>query len=92
LIELKKWGPDYCCEVCGFNFAKVYGAKGKKFIVAHHIEPIGSRHLPSMTGLEDLALVCSNCHAMLHTDNPPISPSKLRRLATVKKFRGVLLE
>jgi predicted HNH restriction endonuclease len=92
LIQIKKAGSDYCCEVCGFNFAKIYGETGRKFIIAHHIEPLGLRHRPSMTGLEDLALICSNCHAMLHTGHPSISLNELRSLASVRKFRDSFFE
>ena len=51
----------YECEVCNFSFIETYG---ETYIECHHIVPIhqGER----ITKLEDLALVCSNCHRMLH--------------------------
>lgn len=49
------------CEVCTFSFKKVFD---QYYIECHHILPI---HLGErITNLEDLALVCSNCHRMLH--------------------------
>ncbi len=56
------------CEVpgCGFNFEKVYGRLGKDFAHVHHIKPLGDRESPSETSLDDLAVVCANCHAMIH--------------------------
>lgn len=49
------------CEVCAFSFKKVFD---QYYIECHHVIPI---HLGErITNLEDLALVCSNCHRMLH--------------------------
>lgn len=51
------------CEVCKFSFIERFS---KDFIECHHRTPIGSLGI-TKTKLEDLALVCSNCHRMLHT-------------------------
>lgn len=59
--ELALRNGDCQCEVCGFSFIDTYG---QNYIECHHIVPI---HLGErITKLEDLALVCSNCHRMLH--------------------------
>ncbi|MAV34231.1 MAG: hypothetical protein CMJ59_02125 [Planctomycetaceae bacterium] len=79
LIEAKKANSDFCCEVCGFNFRETYGKIGDRYIVAHHIEPIGRRPTATKTTLNDLALVCDNCHAMLHTKDPPLTVAELRQ-------------
>lgn len=50
------------CEVCTFSFQKVFQ---QNFIECHHIFPIASNGIRE-TKLEDLALVCANCHRMLH--------------------------
>lgn len=52
---------QYKCEVCDFSYQDFYG---QDYIECHHKVPInlGER----ITKLEDLALVCSNCHRMLH--------------------------
>ena len=52
------------CEICNFDFSKKYPNLGNGFIECHHKKPIscGER----VTRMEDLALVCSNCHRMLH--------------------------
>ncbi|UPT67173.1 MAG: HNH endonuclease [Sphingobacteriales bacterium JAD_PAG50586_3] len=51
------------CEVCEFSFQTIYKAN---YIECHHIVPI-SESGQRKTNLDDLALVCSNCHRMLHT-------------------------
>lgn len=51
------------CEVCSFSFKKEFD---KNYIECHHIVPIGYTGEVKTT-LDDLALVCANCHRMLHT-------------------------
>jgi len=54
------------CEVCTFDFEERYGPVGKCFIEAHHVVPLATLDGPTKVRLKDLALVCSNCHRMLH--------------------------
>jgi predicted HNH restriction endonuclease len=56
------------CEVprCGFDFVEVYGEIGEGFAHVHHLRPLGDLSEPSATTLSDLAIVCPNCHAMIH--------------------------
>jgi hypothetical protein len=53
------------CEVCKFNFADKYPVLGDGFIECHHKLPIATGGVRD-TRIEDLALVCANCHRMLH--------------------------
>ncbi len=68
------------CEVCGFDFEQVYGELGKDYIEAHHIKPISAMMEGEKTKIEDLVMVCSNCHRMLHRKRPWISKEKLTEL------------
>ena len=43
---------------------ETYGLHGNAFIECHHNIPI--RAGQRITQIEDLALVCSNCHRMFH--------------------------
>jgi 5-methylcytosine-specific restriction enzyme A len=57
------------CEVvgCGFDFERRYGELGKGYAHVHHRIPLGmASSLGTKTKLEDLAVVCPNCHAMIH--------------------------
>jgi predicted HNH restriction endonuclease len=54
------------CEVCKFDFSLVYGQHGEGFIEAHHRVLVSQLDGKVRTKLNDLALVCSNCHRMLH--------------------------
>jgi hypothetical protein len=54
------------CEVCQFDFLEVYGEIGRDYAQVHHLKPLGEQTLPSQTKLSDLAVVCANCHVMIH--------------------------
>lgn len=54
------------CEACVFSFQEYYGDIGRNFIECHHIRPLAEARHDRNTSLDDLALVCSNCHRMLH--------------------------
>lgn len=56
------------CEVpgCGFDFAKRYGNIGEGYAQVHHLIPLSERDTAVETRLADLAIVCANCHAMIH--------------------------
>ncbi|MGN7722812.1 HNH endonuclease [Chitinophaga sp. 22620] len=54
------------CEICEFDFQLTYGDIGRGFIECHHRTPLSSLKASTKTSLNDLALVCANCHRMLH--------------------------
>ena len=57
------------CEVpnCGFDFKAVYGEIGEGFAHVHHLLPLAEAPASgTKTYLKDLAIVCANCHAMIH--------------------------
>jgi 5-methylcytosine-specific restriction protein A len=60
------------CEACRFEFGRTYGDHGTGYIECHHIVPLAAVG-QTRTRLSDLALVCANCHRMLHKGTP--SPS-----------------
>ncbi|MGF7234005.1 MAG: HNH endonuclease [Frankia sp.] len=65
------------CEVCGFDFEKTYGSRGAGYIECHHIVPLHTTGQRA-TKLDDLALICANCHRMIHRGTPWLSPDELR--------------
>ncbi|XXK27311.1 HNH endonuclease [Arenicellales bacterium nBUS_45] len=55
------------CEVCGFIFSENYPSElAGDYIEVHHIIPISELQEQTRTTLDDLLLVCSNCHRMIH--------------------------
>jgi 5-methylcytosine-specific restriction protein A len=68
------------CEGCGFDFAEVYGDRGDGFIECHHIVPVSNLKPGARTKVQDLALVCANCHRMIHRRAPWLSMDELTAL------------
>ena len=65
IVKRKKINAEELnCECCHFDFEKKYGEIGSNFIECHHKIPISKGE--RITKEDDLALVCSNCHRMLH--------------------------
>ena len=54
------------CQVCGFDFYEMYGETGRDYAQVHHLKPLSDRTKPSLTRLSDLAVLCANCHVMIH--------------------------
>lgn len=70
---------NLACEVCGFDFAARFGPLGDGYIEAHHTLPLAHSG-PTRTKPSDLALVCANCHRMLHRRRPWSTVDDLRAL------------
>jgi predicted HNH restriction endonuclease len=68
------------CEICGFSFNEKYGEHGKDYIEAHHKVPLGEAQGIRETKIEDLALVCSNCHRMIHKKFPSYTIDEIKAI------------
>lgn len=78
IASLTRTGKPLLCEACDFNFERVYGDRGRGFIECHHVVPLhvaGTR----VNSTADLALLCANCHRMIHR-SPWLSPAGLRAM------------
>lgn len=73
-----------CCEVCSFSFTDKYGDIGEGYIEAHHLFPISELKEETVTKLDDIALVCSNCHRMLHRRRPWLNLNDLKFMLKLK--------
>jgi 5-methylcytosine-specific restriction enzyme A len=77
----------YECSVCDFDFEAIYGEIGKGFIHVHHLKPISEINGEyKVNPINDLVPVCPNCHAMLHSQHPPLTIEELKR--QVRKARS----
>lgn len=67
------------CETCGFDFEVAYPGLGEGFVHVHHVVPL---HFTGVieNGVEDLILVCANCHVMIHRQSPWKTPDQLREI------------
>jgi 5-methylcytosine-specific restriction enzyme A len=66
------------CEACDFSYLQRYGERGRGFIECHHTTPIESLGNGMPTRLSDLALLCANCHRMIHAGRPWLTVAELR--------------
>jgi predicted HNH restriction endonuclease len=73
------------CEACGFDFGDYYGVE---YIEAHHSEQLASYGDDDSTSLDDLVMLCANCHRMIHTRTPPYSVEELKLL--IRQKRGIV--
>lgn len=76
---LDHWGV--ACSACGMTFGARYGLEGNRGIQVHHLHPLADRRgEQEVDPVRDLRPVCPNCHAMIHTVSPPLSPDALGEL------------
>jgi hypothetical protein len=57
---------DGVCEGCNVNFKMLAGGLGLSALQVHHKVALGQRSGPSITKVEELAVLCANCHCMVH--------------------------
>ncbi|MGW6012714.1 HNH endonuclease [Streptomyces sp. NPDC055210] len=76
------------CEACEFDFEEVYGDRGAGYVECHHVVPLHAAG-EGNTKLGDLALICANCHRMIHRHAPWPTPGELR--ADIEARRGARL-
>jgi hypothetical protein len=79
--ERKREHGKLTCEVCEFDFEDKYGKRGQNYIEAHHRVPISKLEVSKSTKVttKDIALVCANCHRMLHRV-PWVSVEELKKV------------
>lgn len=78
-------GQDLRCDVCDLSFFEQYGKIGEGYIEAHHTVPISILRGEKRTKISDIALVCSNCHRMIHRSKPMLSVSALREIVKLNR-------
>lgn len=71
------------CQCCGFDFEQAYGELGVGFIEVHHLQPLasfepGARVVYDI--VQDFAVLCANCHRMIHRMDNPDDLVGLRKL------------
>jgi predicted RNA-binding protein with PUA-like domain len=73
-----KHDGDLFCECCGRNYVE-YGKHHEAMFEVHHLKALGKVKMRTITKLSDLAVICSNCHRVIHRNNPMISVVQLSR-------------
>lgn len=72
------------CQICSFNFGQKYGDRGQGYAEVHHCDPLSERSekewtTPLKTKLQDVSVLCANCHRMIHRSRPAWSLDQLRQ-------------
>ncbi|MGE3990884.1 HNH endonuclease [Pseudorhodoplanes sp.] len=78
ILSIVGKGKSLSCEACDFDFEKRYGPRGSGFIEIHHTLPLQALVDERITKLSELALVCANCHRMIHAKRPWLTINELR--------------
>jgi 5-methylcytosine-specific restriction protein A len=89
LDDTRRRGLPIACEACQFDFAQAYGTHGLDYIECHHRIPLHVTGL-TQTKLADLALLCSNCHRMIHRTRNWLTVEELKELVEQQRKAKVL--
>jgi 5-methylcytosine-specific restriction protein A len=81
----KRQAASLHCEVCGFSFARAYGRHAGEYCEVHHLVPLAEAEQLVTTRLEDLAILCANCHRVVHLHYPPYRLEEVRRMLRNRK-------
>jgi 5-methylcytosine-specific restriction endonuclease McrA len=68
------------CEVCGFSFAGAYGGAARDYCEVHHLVPLSGVERTTTTRMVDLAVLCANCHRVVHLRNPPYTLDEVKSM------------
>lgn len=82
---LKKHGRLFC-QACGFDFKAKYGERGDGLIEVHHTKPVHTLVEGEKTHIDDLALLCANCHRVVHSSRRWLSVDEVSSL--IQKHRA----
>ena len=81
--QIRKQGLKLKCEACRFDFANEYGTLGDACCEVHHKVSVSAGI--RATALKDLAVLCSNCHRMIHKMQPISVEEFARYLKRLRK-------
>ena len=77
--DCRKKGIPITCTICSFDFKKTYGPRGFEYVEVHHVLPLHTSG-EVVTKLSDLAMLCANCHRMIHRTKNWLTVDELRAI------------
>lgn len=75
------------CEACGIDFSLLFDGKGQRVLQVHHKQQLALQNVPKLTSPDDLAVVCANCHVIIHSDSDHAMPVHILREQWAKHNR-----
>ena len=72
------------CEACCVDFSSLLSGLGARALQVHHRHQLALQDEPVFNRVADVAVVCANCHAMIHAD--PVNA------LSVEQLRSMLLD
>jgi 5-methylcytosine-specific restriction protein A len=69
------------CAVCSIDYSKILNGRGVRVLQVHHKRQLSQQDAPRLTHLSDLAVVCANCHALIH-----MNPKKTLPIRTLTRL------
>jgi len=73
------------CEACNFSFQVQYPDIGAEFCEVHHRKGLAASG-NTVTRLKELAVLCSNCHRMIHRTKPMMSVEQFAKRVVQERF------
>ena len=74
------------CEACQRDFSRLLDGLGYRVLQAHHRKQIALSEEPILNGIEDIAVLCANCHVLIHADvTRALEVDELRRMLRFRK-------
>ena len=70
------------CAVCETDYSQWLEGKGIRVLQVHHRQQLAMTDAPVITRLSDLAVVCANCHMLIHMDS--------KQALTIEALRAML--
>jgi hypothetical protein len=68
------------CEACGHRSLALANSLGDACFEVHHLVALSAVEHEIITRLDDLALLCANCHRMIHATEPLMDLPTLQKL------------
>lgn len=79
LIKAAKQRAANRCELCGLNTDQLDPEIGARVLECHHLDQLADQPGDcAETRLDEVLVVCANCHRLLHAKRPPFVPDVLR--------------
>jgi hypothetical protein len=83
---LKHFGP--LCQICRVDLSTFYGPIADGLVHVHHLRPLSQVEGEyEVQPDHDLIPICPNCHAVIHRQDPPLTPDEVRALIAEARMR-----